>query len=129
MGLGSGRNYDKATTVVAEIDKLMSSNFEQNQEFARILRHTLNKKSVHAAYQLIHPAQRGKSLQTKTDRDNDGQDDDGQDDDGNNEVLDLLPDQLMFHLRSDEWLQQTITLSQGELNRRVKKGLGSREYG
>ena len=127
VGLGSGRNYDKAATTVAEIDKLLSSDLEQNQEFARILRHTLNRKSVHAAYQLIHPAQRGKSLQTKTDRDSDGQDSDGQDsdgqdNDGNGEVLDLLPDQLMFHLRSDEWLQQTITLSQGELNRRVNKG-------
>jgi ParB-like nuclease domain len=147
VGLGSGRNYDKAATVVAEIDKLLSSNLEQNQEFARILRHTLNKKSVHAAYQLIHPAQKGKSFQTKTERDNegngadgqdndgqdnegngaDGQDNDGQDNEGNGEVLDLLPDQLMFHLRSDEWLKQTITLSQGELNRRVKKGVGSRE--
>ena len=124
VGLGSGRNYSKAATVVALIDKLMATDEEKNQEFGRILRHTLNKKSVHAAYQLIHPAQKSQSLQTKTDRDNDGQDNDGQDDDGNSEVLDLLPDQLMFHLRSDEWLQQTITLSQGELNRRVKKGVG-----
>ncbi len=105
----------------------MATDEEKNQEFGRILRHTLNKKSVHAAYQLIHPAQRGKSIQTQTALDDDGQDDDsqyndGQDDNGNSEVLDLLPDQLMFHLRSDEWLQQTITLSQGELNRRVNKG-------
>jgi hypothetical protein len=37
---------------------------------------------------------------------------------GNGGVLELQPHQLMLHLRSDEWLQQTITLSQGELNRR-----------
>jgi len=30
----------------------------------------------------------------------------------------LQPHQLMLHLRSDEWLQRTITLSQAELNRR-----------
>ena len=55
VGLGSGRNYDKAARVVAEIDKLAATDFEQNQEFARILRHALNKQSVHAAYQLLHP--------------------------------------------------------------------------
>jgi len=55
VGLGSGRNYDKAHQVVEEIDKLAATHFEQNQEFARVLRHTLNKKSVHAAYQLIRP--------------------------------------------------------------------------
>jgi hypothetical protein len=37
---------------------------------------------------------------------------------GNIGVLELPPHELMLHLRSDEWLQQTITLSQGELNRR-----------
>jgi len=61
VGLGSGRNYDKARQVVEEIDKLAATHFEQNQEFARVLRHTLNKKSVHAAYQLIHPAPSRKS--------------------------------------------------------------------
>jgi hypothetical protein len=63
VGLGSGRNYDKAHQVVEEIDKLAATHFEQNQEFARVLRHTLNKKSVHAAYQLIHPAPSRKSRQ------------------------------------------------------------------
>ncbi|HBL14346.1 MAG TPA: hypothetical protein DD379_23755 [Cyanobacteria bacterium UBA11162] len=55
VGLGSGRNYDKAAKVVEEIDKLAATHFEQNQEFARILRHALNKQSVHAAYQLLQP--------------------------------------------------------------------------
>ncbi|MBE9128599.1 MULTISPECIES: ParB/RepB/Spo0J family partition protein [unclassified Coleofasciculus] len=55
VGLGSGRNYDKAAKVVEEIDKLTATHFEQNQEFARVLRHTLNKQSVHAAYQLLKP--------------------------------------------------------------------------
>jgi len=63
VGLGSGRNYDKARQVVEEIDKLAATHFEQNQEFARVLKHTLNKKSVHAAYQLIHPAPSRKSRQ------------------------------------------------------------------
>jgi len=66
VGLGSGRNYDKAAKVVEEIDKLAATHFEQNQEFARVLRHTLNKKSVHAAYQLIHPAPSRKSRQPLT---------------------------------------------------------------
>jgi hypothetical protein len=37
---------------------------------------------------------------------------------GNGGVLELQPHQLMLHLRSDGWLQRTITLSQAELNRR-----------
>jgi hypothetical protein len=229
---------------VEEIDKLAATHFEQNQEFARVLRHTLNKKSVHAAYQLIHPAPSRKSRQplaasiavselspesqsqlegvsvkavtseqlpvTSTDSSLNTVDgvpasllecltalevyafveqdasraktefltmgwsdrnslreltqntidssimgklkDLGQDfsqllglldtdrlaqieylkreletlkrkrdelqGSGNSGVLELQPHQLMLHLRSDEWLQQTITLSQGELSRR-----------
>jgi len=244
VGLGSGRNYDKARRVVEEIDKLATTHFEQNQEFSRVLRHTLNKKSVHAAYRLIHPAPSRKSRQpltgsiaiselspesqspsegvsvkavtseqlplTSTDSSLNtvegvppsllecltalevyafveqdasrakneflimgwsdrnslreltqntidssimgklkdlGQDfsqflglldidrlaqieylkrelealkreRDEHQGSGNGGVLELQPHQLMLHLRSDEWLQQTITLSQGELNRR-----------
>jgi len=244
VGFGSGRNYDKARRVVEEIDKLAATHFEQNQEFSRVLRHTLNKKSVHAAYRLIHPAPSRKSRQpltgsiavselspesqspsegvsvkavtseqlplTSTDSSLNtvegvppsllecltalevyafveqdasrakneflimgwsdrnslreltqntidssimeklkdlGQDfsqllglldidrlaqieylkrelealkreRDEHQGSGNGGVLELQPHQLMLHLRSDEWLQQTITLSQGELNRR-----------
>lgn len=49
VGLGSGRNYEKAAKVVAQIDLLAVS----QPEIAQALRKVLNSQSVDAAYQLL----------------------------------------------------------------------------
>ena len=59
VGLGSGRNYEKASRVVEQID----ADLEQgNVETARGLRQVLNAQSVDAAYQLLKKPVKNRQL-------------------------------------------------------------------